>query len=106
MREVDRLADGTVRAEIVANRPSMVVLKATFDPRWRVSVDGVIERPQMVAPSFVGREVPPGVHSVVFTYVPYPGYGWLIGVGAFTLLGLHAAPRMFVRRRRRGLPSG
>jgi hypothetical protein len=98
VREVDRLADGTVHAEIDANRPSTVVLKATFDPRWRVSVDGVIRHPVMVAPSFVGGEVQPGVHSIDFTYVPYPGYWWLIGVGVFALLALHVAPRL-VRRR-------
>jgi hypothetical protein len=99
--EFDRLADGTIRAEIVAERPSVVVLKATFDPRWRISVDGVIQRPQMVAPSFVGGEVGPGAHSVVFTYVPYPDYWWLFGVGAVTLLALYLVPRLLAGRRRR-----
>lgn len=93
VKELDRLADGTVRADVVASRRSVVLLKATFDPRWKVYVDGVIERPQFVAPSFVGTQVGPGAHSVVFTYVPYPGYWWLTGIGVITLLALRKQGR-------------
>lgn len=99
VKELDQLAEGAVRVEIVANRPAMVVLKATFDPRWRIRADGVNERPQMVAPSFVGRQVGRGTHTVVFTYVPYPGYWWLLGVGLITILALHLRDRQDAKER-------
>src|SRR4029450_8862342 len=60
--EEDALADGAVTAHVVANRPAMVILKSSFDPRWQVIVDGVPLTSEMVAPSLVGRTVPPGRH--------------------------------------------
>jgi hypothetical protein len=91
-----------VRVEVVTSRPAMIVLKATFDPRWGILVDGVNERPQMVAPSFVGRQVGPGTHTVVFTYVPYRGYWWLMGVGLITIVALHVGGRRRSERTRQG----
>ena len=102
LSEVDRLADGRVSGLLVTRRRAMVLLKATFDPRWRVTVDGRVFPPQMVAPSFVGTVLPPGRHSITFTYVPYPNYQWLLGLGLVTLLVLRMAPRLLRRRPRQG----
>jgi hypothetical protein len=77
----------------------MVMLKASFDPRWTVEVDGVQLAPQMVAPSFVGREVPAGSHTVVFRYRPFPRYDVLFALGALVFLGLSISPERWQRLR-------
>src|SRR5262245_21303445 len=92
------LADGRATATVQADRPAMVMLKATFDPRWQVTVDGIAVQPQMIAPSFVGREVPAGKHTVRFVYEPFPRYDVMALVGIATLLALALVPRW--RRRR------
>ena len=86
--ESDSLQDGVVSGEVTLNRPAMVMLKASFDPRWTVEVDGVQLAPQMVAPSFVGREVPAGSHTVVFRYQPFPRYDVLFALGALVFFGV------------------
>ena len=85
--ESDSLLDGVVSGQLTLNRPAMVMLKASFDPRWTVEVDGVQLPPQMVAPSFVGREVPAGTHTVVFRYRPFPRYDVLFALGALGFVG-------------------
>lgn len=87
------LADGRASATVRADRRAMVLLKASFDNRWRVTVDGREMEPQMVAPSFVGRMVPPGRHEVVFEHVPYPRYDLLLLLGVATLAALVLGPR-------------
>jgi hypothetical protein len=86
------LRDGRAIATIVAERPAMVMLKASFDPRWQVTVDGVAVEPQMIAPSFVGREVRPGRHTVGFVYEPFPRYDVMLLIGLLTLIGLAVVP--------------
>jgi hypothetical protein len=103
--EDDALADGTVTVQVVANRPAMVVLKSSFDPRWQVIVDGVPLGPQMVAPSFVGRTVPPGPHTLVFRYQPFPSYDVLFSIGALAFLGLWFGPGILSRGRGRSHPA-
>jgi hypothetical protein len=98
----ERLQDGVFDATVRVRRPSVVLLKASYDPRWTATVDGVATKPVMMAPSLVGVDVPPGTHVVHFHYESYPHYPELLGVGALTLLGLVFVPRFLRRRRRRG----
>lgn len=98
------LADGVVTAQVVANRPAMVILKSSFDPRWEVTVDGVRLAPQMVAPSFVGRTVPAGPHTIVFRYHPFPFYDVLFPIGALAFVGLWFGPGLAARARSRRRP--
>jgi len=101
------LADGEVTALITANRPAMVILKSSFDPRWQVRIDGVPLAPQMVAPSFVGRTVPAGTYSVEFRYRPFPRYDLLFAIGAVAFAGLWFGPGMVAwARSRRGPGRG
>jgi hypothetical protein len=87
------LQDGLFNGTIQANRPAVVLLKATYDPRWTVTVDGLSEKPAMMAPSLVGVEVPAGRHVVRFKYKPYSHYPLLLTIGALMLLGLLLYPR-------------
>ena len=104
--EDDRLADGVVTAQIVANRPAMVVLKSSFDPRWQVVVDGVPVEAQMAAPSLVAREVPAGRHSIVFRYRPFPRYDVLFAIGVLSFAALWFGPGLVARRVRRRRRQG
>lgn len=81
-------ANGSFSATIVANRLAVVLLKASYDPRWRATVDGFAAPTEMVGPALMGRTVSPGRHTVTFEYVPYPHYLLLLGLGAFSLLAL------------------
>ena len=94
------LQDGVFGATVEARRPAVVLLKATYDPRWTVTVDGLAGKPTMMAPSLVGVEVPTGRHVVRFRYKPYAGYPLLLALGALALLALVLVPhRAAVRRR-------
>jgi len=99
--EDDALEDGAATVQVVANRPAMVILKSSFDPRWQVIVDGVSLAPQMVAPSFVGRTVPPGPHTVVFRYQPFPYYSMLFSIGALAFVALWFGQVLAARASRR-----
>jgi len=89
--------DGYFAAQVVANRTAAVVLKATYDPRWQVTVDGTLATPYMVVPGFVAVTVAAGSHTVVFQYVAYPRYPLLLGIGIATLLALTFGPYLWRR---------
>jgi hypothetical protein len=91
--------DGGFGGEVDVARPAVVMLKATFDPRWQVKVDGKREKTQMLAPSFVGVAVSPGKHTIEFDYVPYSYYWVLLAIGGVTLIGLALVPRGLARRK-------
>lgn len=99
--ERDAPSEGEFIARVVAYRPAMVVLKSSFDPRWKVTVDGITKAPQMIAPSFVGITIPAGQHSIAFQYQPFPRYDLLFVVGALALLSLWAGPILANRHVRR-----
>jgi hypothetical protein len=91
--QLDNGANGVFVSTVQANRPAVVLLKASYDPRWTVTVDGARRQAVMMAPSLVGVDVPPGRHDVEFRYVPYPHYPLLIAVGLLTLAALALVPR-------------
>jgi hypothetical protein len=86
------LSGGKASATVELSRPGAVILKTSFDNRWRVTVDGTQLDAQMFAPSFVGRVVAPGRHEVEFAYVPFPRYDVLLLIGAATFAGLLVLP--------------
>jgi hypothetical protein len=96
------LQDGVFLASVDANRPSVVLLKVSYDPRWTVTVDGKPAKATMMAPSLVGVEVPAGKHVVRFRYEPYGAYPILLAIGAIALLVLALVPRRAAIGRRLG----
>jgi hypothetical protein len=90
-------SDGFFAGDVTLDRTAAVVLKATYDPRWQVLVDGKPATPYMVVPGFVAVTVAPGRHSVVFQYVSYSHYPLLLGAGALTLLLLALGPWLWRR---------
>jgi len=74
-----------------------LVVKETYHPNWRASVDGQSVASFMVSPSYIGLTVPAGDHFVTLEYRATPLKTPLFGLGALVLLALILA--------RRDLPS-
>ncbi len=89
--------DGYFAGEVSAERTAAVVLKATYDPGWRATVDGRQATAYMVVPGFVAVTVGPGTHAVVFQYASYPHYPLLLAVGLLTGLALALGPWLWRR---------
>jgi hypothetical protein len=88
LREQVDLADGTATAEVTATRWAVVVLSASFDPGWSISVDGRPAATEMVAPALVAVTVPPGTHQVVFRYHGFAAYPELLALALLSLLAV------------------
>ena len=91
-------ADGRFGGEVQAERTAVVQLKASFDPRWTATVDGVDTPTEMIAPGFVGVRVAPGHHRVLFVYHAYPFYWLLFAFGAAVMIALVLVERRFLGR--------
>lgn len=96
--EAPRCADGSIlREELGRSRVAVVtdcgeaatlVLKHTYHPHWRVTIDGVQAPTFMVSPSFIGVDLPPGTHEVVAEYRSGPARNALLAAGFMTVVGL------------------
>lgn len=96
--QYDKLEDGSFGGRVFAQRRAVVMLKASFHQRWRVSVDGVDARTEIVAPGFVGVAVSGGAHTVHFWYASYPRYDLLFALSAVSIIGLVLVRRRFAGR--------
>lgn len=86
----------SIRAEM--NCTGMVILGDTYDPDWRVYVDGKQQR--LYAPYSVARGVvvDSGVHEIVFRYAPLPVYLGALGSATGIGIGLAAAALLWRKR--------
>jgi len=84
------LSNGVARGMVHLVRPGIVMLSASFDPGWHVTVDGHPEPIQVLAPAVVGVKVTAGIHRVEFTYRGFSLYPELIVLGIMALLVLLA----------------
>jgi uncharacterized membrane protein YfhO len=89
--QADRLTAGRAAATVAMHRRGVVVLSASFDPGWTVTVDGRSQPTEMVAPALVATTVQAGTHRVVFHYAGFRGYSLLFVISAATLLTLLCA---------------
>lgn len=90
---VERTGDN-FRARVRANRSCHVLLKMTYHPGWKVTVDGTATDAVHVLPSYLAVEVGPGEHEVHFRWDP--GRGKLI----LLLLGLLPITALVLTERR------
>ena len=106
---ITRCADGTISGEMLeaarirfdtsCGSASTVVIKTTFHPNWRVTVDGVEQPTFMVSPSYIGVDVPGGTHRIEATYRSSMLRTVLLfaGIGAFAMVIV--GRRVLARRR-------
>jgi uncharacterized membrane protein YfhO len=88
-------------ATVNMRRPGIAVLSASFDPGWKVSVDGHQRPARMIAPALVGVEVQAGTHALRFRYQGYGYYPELLTFGGTCLIALLLAD---IRRKKSPLP--
>ena len=81
--------------EVKCPEASTLVLKMTYHPNWRVSIDGQEVRPFMVSPSFIGVAVPPGRHQIQAQYRSPTYKTVLLLLGACVLVAVIALRRSF-----------
>ncbi|OGG04247.1 hypothetical protein A2Z33_03805 [Candidatus Gottesmanbacteria bacterium RBG_16_52_11] len=71
----------------------LVVLKQTYHPNWRATVDGKVVKPITVFPFHIGVPIAdPGSHDVVVWYQPMPLKTLLFTVSGIVALSLIAYP--------------
>jgi hypothetical protein len=68
-------------ADVAVERSSLLLLKASYHPNWRATVDGVETETVMLMPSFVGVPLTPGRHQVRLEYRPRRLRMVLLGLG-------------------------
>jgi hypothetical protein len=101
IQESAALDDGHFHAVVSARRPAVVMVKASYHPRWQATVDGKPAETEFVGPSFVGVKVPAGEHVVDFEYKSYPSYLWLFLLSGLGVAGLVVFDVRSRRARRR-----
>jgi hypothetical protein len=55
-------------AVVSVERESILMLKTTYHPNWRTTVDGAEAESLMLMPGFMGVQLPPGEHEVIMEY--------------------------------------
>lgn len=92
--------------EIDVERESYLMLKASYHPNWRASVDGVEADTVMLMPSYVGVKVAPGIHHVRLEYGPrsWRRILWIAGLLVLPLIALAEWRREELRRWNRSIP--
>jgi Bacterial membrane protein YfhO len=91
-----------VVVETVSSSPAYLVLADTFDPGWSATVAG---QPASIRPAYVAFRavsLPPGPHTVVFTYRPA---GFALGLG-ISICGAALAIGLWFLPGRRPDPTG
>ncbi|MGH2681992.1 MAG: YfhO family protein, partial [Actinomycetota bacterium] len=98
------LGPQSVRVDVEAAGPAILVIRNPFDPGWRATVDGR-PAPVLVADGFLHAvPVPAGRHTVVLSYDdPWIGYG--LAGSALSLAALLGAS-VWARAQRRRRPGG
>jgi hypothetical protein len=91
------LSAGTASAVVRMKRAGALLLSASYQPGWHVSVDGRGTPALMLAPALVGVQLSRGLHRVAFRF---EGFAWYPELWAASLLCLVALGRAGAKRRR------
>lgn len=93
----EQVLPGSIDFRVECQEGSTLVLKTTYHPNWRVTIDGREQRIFMISPSFIGVDVPAGLHHVRARYRS-PAYKTaLLLLSACTLLATVCLRRWFAR---------
>jgi hypothetical protein len=86
-------------ADVEADRPTTFVLRVTFHPWWRVTVDGHPAPLRRVTPDFLAVDAPAGRHALAFHFTR-PVWVWLL-LGAGIAIAIAIAIGLGLAGRRR-----
>ena len=106
---VEAYAPERVDVRVEADAPAWLFLADSFDPGWRVTVDGVPRPIHRATARNKAFAVPAGGHTVAFRYVPAPlawGAAATLVTGLVVLLLAGAGVVTALRGRRTGRPGG
>ncbi len=81
----EEVGSNSFEADVSVERDSLLMLKVTYHPNWRATVDGVETDTVMLMPSFIGVQLPPGDHKVLLEYRPRRLRMILLVLGVLTL---------------------
>jgi hypothetical protein len=81
----ERVLPGRLDLAVECREAATLVLKVTYHPNWHVTIDGQETQPFMISPSFIGLDVPGGVHHVRAEYRSPTYKTVLLLLGAITL---------------------
>jgi hypothetical protein len=93
----ERVQPGRLDLRVQCAEAATLVLKMTFHPNWRVTIDGRRQPAFMVSPSFIGVNVPAGLHQLRAEYRSPLYKTALLLLGACTLLAAIWFRRQFAR---------
>lgn len=93
----ERVLPGRIDLRVECREAATLILKMTYHPNWRITVDGRPVRPFMVSPSFIGVNVPAGLHQLRAEYRSPLYKTALLLLGACTLLAAIWFTRWFAR---------
>jgi len=95
-RVVEEHHDGDAVHEAIVETDedgAAVMLRLTWHPRWRATVDGLPVKTLHVTPGFVAVRVPAGRHDVRFAYEPGGAKTALLVMAGLVFIGLLATER-------------
>jgi Tfp pilus assembly protein PilF len=93
----ERIGPGRLEMRTECASPATLVLKTSYHPNWRLTVDGRPAPTFMVSPSFIGVTLPPGAHRVRAEYRSGTLKAVLLVVGAVTLRAVLVFRRRLAR---------
>jgi len=99
------LASGALSTEVKLTQPGTLLLSAAYDPGWHAWANGRPVKTEMLAPAFVGVQLPKGQYHVVFRYVGFRWYPELWCAGLVSLAVTFALGRRSHRRDRASSPA-
>jgi hypothetical protein len=104
--ENDNLELGNVSAIVRMRSPGVVVLSASFDAGWRLTVDGAAQPTSIAAPALIATTVPAGIHRILYTYNGFANYPTLFALSGLTLAAVLVSDMSRRRRRQSRLTRG
>ena len=81
----EKVDAGIIDLVVSCDSPSSLILKTTYHPNWRVTVDGKLVPTYMVSPVFIGFDLPAGQHTIAARYTMATGKWILLALGMLVL---------------------
>jgi len=93
----ERAFAGRIDLTVDCRETASLVIKVTYHPNWRVTIDGAEQPTFMVSPSYLGVEVPAGHHEIHAEYRSGALKKILLLFGALALMATIALRRYLPR---------